>query len=188
MRKLVLFIHTSLDGFVTNSNGEMDWIHVDDEIFDYAGNRTDHSDTALYGRKTWEMMDAYWPTAADQPNAGKHEKHHSKWYKQVPKVVLSKTLKGKNLKNVTIVSDNLKEEIERLKQADGKEIVIFGSPSASHALMEHNLIDEYWLFVNPVLIGNGIPLFKNIQQKTQLRLVKAHPFSSGVVCLHYELA
>lgn len=188
MRKVVLYMHCSVDGFVGGPNGEMDWIHVDDEIFEYAGDQTDRSDTALYGRKTWEMMDAYWPTAADQPNAGKHDIQHSKWYNQVPKVIISKTLKGKNLKNVTIVADNIKEEIEKIKRMPGGDIVIFGSPSAVHALMEQNLIDDYWLFINPVLIGQGIPIFRNIQQRTRLQLKKAHPFTSGVVCLHYELA
>ncbi|MGC4022093.1 MAG: dihydrofolate reductase family protein [Cyclobacteriaceae bacterium] len=73
MRKLVLFMHTSLDGFVATSKGEMNWIHVDEELFDYASNRTNESDLALYGRKTFEMMEAYWPTAATQPNASKHD-------------------------------------------------------------------------------------------------------------------
>jgi dihydrofolate reductase len=99
MRSLVSFMHVSLDGFVCGPNGEMDWIKVDDEIFDYAGNRTSVSDTALYGRVTWEMMEGYWPTAADKPNASKHDIEHSTWYNKVDKVVLSKSMKGKQLPN-----------------------------------------------------------------------------------------
>lgn len=186
MRKIVSFMHVSLDGIVAGPNGEIDWVTVDEEIFDYAGDRTDHADTALYGRVTYDMMEGYWPTAADQPNATKHAKKHSAWYSKVPKVVLSHTLKTNNLKNSTVISDNLVSEINKLKQAQGKEIIIFGSPSAVHSLAHEDLIDEYWLFVNPVLLGQGIPMFKNIKQRTQLKLVKAHAFSNGVVCLHYE--
>jgi len=186
MRKLVQFMHVSLDGFVTGPNGEMDWIRVDEEMLDYAGQRTNESDTALYGRVTFDMMEGYWPTAADQPNPSKHDIEHSTWYKQVEKVVISKTLKGKSLKNTTIVSENIAAEIQKLKQAAGKEIIIFGSPSTSHLLMREGLIDDLWVFVNPVLVGAGIPLFKDIHNKISLKLIKSDVFKSGVVCLHYE--
>ncbi len=187
MRKLVLFMHVSLDGFVAGLNGEMDWINVDDEIFDYAGNRTDHADTALYGRATYEMMDGYWPTAGDQPNATKHDVQHSTWYNKVEKVVISKTMKNERKSNTKFISDNISNEINQLKQAPGKDIIMFGSPSAGHTLMHHNLIDDYWLFINPVLLGEGIPLFKDFKERRNLKLVKSHTFKSGVVCLHYEM-
>lgn len=186
MRKLVLFMHASLDGFVAGPNGEMDWITVDDDIFEFAGQRTNESDTALYGRVTFDMMDAYWPTAADQPNASRHDFEHSTWYNTVDKVVLSKTLQGKSFKNTKIITEHVAREIQLLKQTAGKEIIMFGSPSASHSLMQDNLIDEFWIFVNPILLGNGIPLFKGINQHINLRLLKTHAFASGVVCLHYE--
>ncbi len=185
MRKLVSFMHVSLDGFVAGPKGEMNWIIVNEEIFDYAGYRTNGSDTALYGRVTYEMMEGYWPTAADQPNASRHDVEHSAWYKKVEKVVLSRSMKGKTLPNTKIVNDNMLEEINQLKKAPGEEIIIFGSPSASHALMHENLIDEFWIFVNPVLLGQGIPLFKDIKHRAKLKLIKSHAFSSGVVCLHY---
>lgn len=185
MRKLVSFMHVSLDGFVAGPHGEMNWIKVDDEIFDYAGYRTNAADTALYGRVTYDMMEAYWPTAADQPNASRHDREHSAWYKKVEKVVLSRSMDGQKLPNAKIVKDNIADEINELKKAPGEEIIIFGSPSASHALMQENLIDEFWIFVNPVLLGQGIPLFKNIDEKVNLKLFKSHPFSCGVVCLHY---
>jgi dihydrofolate reductase len=174
MRKLVQFMHVSLDGFVTGPNGEMDWIKVDDEIFEYAGHRTSESDMALYGRVTFDLMESYWPTAADKPNPSKHTIEHSAWYKKVPKVVLSKSMKGKALNNTTIISENVGEEVRKIKQSSGKEIIIFGSPSASHSL-----------FVNPILVGKGIPMFKD-PGKVNLKLVKNHVFKSGVVCLHYE--
>jgi dihydrofolate reductase len=188
MRKIVLFMHVSLDGLVAGPNGEMDWIHVDDEIFDYAGARTNEGDTALYGRKTYQMMEGYWPTAADQPNASKHDREHSAWYNKVTKVVLSRSMKGTDLPRTTIVSGNLRKEIGDLKAAPGREILIFGSPGASHALMAEGLIDDFWLFVNPVLLGKGIPLFDGSQGHAALKLVTSKALSSGVICLHYTKA
>ncbi len=178
-------MHISLDGYAAGPNGEMDWIHVDEEIFDYAGHMTAQSDLALYGRNTYEMMEGYWPTAADQPNASRHDIEHSAWYKQVSKVVLSRTLKGSEPSDTQVISDNLAEEITRIKEKGGKYIVVFGSPGAIHSLMAHDLIDEYWLFVNPVILGSGIPMFKNIQYKQHLTLLESKKFNSGVVALHY---
>ena len=187
MRRLVLFMHTSLDGFVGGPNGEMDWIDVNDEMFGYAGQRTREADTALYGRVTYQVMESYWPTAGDQPTATKHDIEHSKWYNSVAKVVVSRTMKGaKPPTNTRIVGEGVTAEIIKLKQAAGKDIVVFGSPTVAHALMAENLIDDYWLFINPVLLGQGIPLFKDIKARAALRLVASKVFSSGVVCLHYE--
>ena len=186
MGKLVLFMHVSLDGLVAGPNGEMDWITVNEEIFDYVGKRIEGTDTALYGRVTYQMMEGYWPTAAEQPGATKHDKEHSAWYKRVTKVVLSKTMQGQNLPNTRIISDNLQSEINDVKKKAGNDILIFGSPSAAHSLMAENLIDEYWLFVNQVLLGEGIPMFKNISSRTALEFATSHVFSSGVVCLHYK--
>jgi len=163
----------------------MDWIHVDEEIFDYGAERIYATDTALYGRKTYQLMESYWPTAADQPDATKHDIEHSKWYKRAKKVVLSKTLKEENLTNTQVISDNLVDEINKLKQSTEKEILIFGSPTAGHSLMAANLIDDYWFNINPVLLGNGIPVFKDIKAQTRLSLITSKVFSSGVVCLHY---
>ncbi len=185
MKNVVFFVHTSLDGFVAGPQGEMDWIIVNDEIFDFVKNLTDDTDMALYGRVTYEMMEGYWPTAGDQPGASKHDIEHSKWYKKIPKIVLSRTLAGKQPANTQIISDHLADEINRLKQGDGKTILIFGSPSASHALMAEGLIDGYWLFVNPIVLGRGIPVFANVKDRDALRLVKSHVFSSGVIALHY---
>src|SRR6185295_5157194 len=149
MRKIISFMHLSLDGFVAGPNGEMDWIKVDEEIFDYGHKRISEGDTALYGRKTFQMMESYWPTAADQPNASRHDIEHSKWYSKVHKVVLSKTMKGADLPNTTIISDNLSHRINEIKQSGSKDILLFGSPTATHSLIQLNLIDGYWLFVNP---------------------------------------
>ena len=185
MGNLVLFMHVSLDGYVAGLNGEMDWINVNEAMFDYAAQRTREADTALYGRVTFQMMDSYWPTAADQPNATQHDIEHSRWYNQVEKVVLSTTMPAAQRSQVKIVSQNSADEIRKLKQAAGKDILMFGSPTAAHSLMAHNLIDDYWLFVNPVLLGQGIPLFKSIKDTTTLTLIASKVFPPGVVCLHY---
>ena len=190
MRKIVSFVHMSLDGFVASTDegfASLGWISITDDMFEYVEQRIQQTDTALYGRVTFQMMEAYWPTAADKPNPTNHDIEHSRWYKNARKIVLSKTLQEKNHSNTKIISSNLTDEITKLKNEAGSEILVFGSPTATHALMAENLIDEYWLFVNPILLGQGIPLFKNIQEKTKLTLLKSKIFASGVVCLHYEV-
>jgi dihydrofolate reductase len=188
MRKLTLFMHLSLDGFAAGPNGEMDWIRVDDELFDYAGNQTGRSDLALYGRSTYDMMDAYWPTAGDSPDASKHDKEHSEWYNRVEKVVVSKTMQANGKPKLTVISDNVAERINALKQLDGAEITMFGSPGLAKTLLHHNLIDDYWLFINPVLLGDGIPLFGDIDKHVKLNVLESRSLNCGVVCLHYSKA
>lgn len=190
MRKIISFMHISLDGFVAGPNGEMNWIKVDQEIFDHVGKRISETDTALYGRVTYQMMENYWPTAADKPNATKHDIEHSTWYSKSHKVVLSKTMNATCLTNTKIISDNLPDQINELKKShnsNNKDILLFGSPTATHSLMEQNLIDGYWLFVNPIILGKGIPLFANVKDKIKLNMVTTRPFSCGVTELNYAV-
>lgn len=187
MRKIISFMHISLDGFVAGPNGEMDWINVNEEIFDHVGRRIKEGDTALYGRVTYQMMESYWPTAANKPDASKHDIEHSKWYSKVHKIVLSKTMKDEDLANVTVINDNLLNRVNELKEQNGSDILLFGSPRATHSLIEKNLIDGYWLFVNPVILGNGIPLFKNIRDRVKLKLLTTRQFECGVTELSYIL-
>ena len=186
MRHLIFFMHISLDGFVAGPNGELDWVNIDDTIFDFVGTMTDKADTALYGRVTYEMMQSYWPTAGEKPDASKHDKEHSVWYKKVSKVVLSKTMSEKGLENTTVISDQLADNINKVKNQDGKNILIFGSPTASYSLLSQGLIDEFWLFVNPVLLGQGIPLYKGVTETIKLKLIETKTFPCGVIALHYE--
>jgi len=194
MRKIISFMHISLDGFVAGLNGEMDWIKVDEEIFDYVGKRISEGDTALYGRVTYQMMENYWPTAGDKPTASKHDIEHSKWYSKVHKIVLSKTMKDADLTNTKIISDNLSDRINEIKQSrpasggsGSKDILLFGSPTATHSLIQLNLIDGYWLFVNPIILGQGIPLFVDIKDKIKLNLLTTRQFTSGVTELNYTV-
>ena len=192
MRKVISFMHISLDGFVAGLNGEMDWIKVDEEIFDYVGKRISEGDTALYGRVTYQMMENYWPIAGDEPTATKHDIEHSKWYNKVHKVVLSKTMKDAGLTNTKIISDNLSDRINEIKQSrpasggsGSEDILLFGSPTATHSLIQLNLIDGYWLFVNPIILGRGIPLFVDIKDKIELKLLTTRQFTCGVTELNY---
>jgi dihydrofolate reductase len=185
MRKVVLLEHISLDGFAAGPNGEMDWIHVDDEMFDYVGQLTGDADTALYGRVTYQMMDGYWPTAADQPGATNHDITHGNWYNNSHKIVFSKTLTSTS-GNSRIISGNIKEEMESLKGQPGKNLLMIGSPGIAHTFMQLDLIDEYWLYVNPVILGDGIPLFKDISTKAALKLKDVKNYNGGVVGLNYE--
>lgn len=191
MRKIISFMHISLDGFVAGLNGEMDWIKVDEEVFDHVGKRINETDTALYGRVTYQMMENYWPTAANKPTASKHDIEHSVWYSKVHKLVLSKTMKeATSLANTTIISNNLPHRINEIKQSGtspgrSEDILLFGSPSATHSLIQLNLIDGYWLFVNPVILGQGIPLFAGIKEKVHLNLLTTRQFSCGVTELNY---
>lgn len=186
MRHLIFFMHTSIDGFVAGVNGEMDWIKFDDAMFDFVATMTDKADTALYGRVTYEMMQGYWPTAGQQSNASKHDIEHSTWYNNVSKLVLSRTMQETGLENTIIISNQLSENINKIKQQDGQNILIFGSPGASQSLLNEDLVDEFWLFVNPVILGQGMPLFKNVTSTTDLKLVESKTFECGVIALHYE--
>lgn len=185
MRKIISFMHVSLDGFVAGPNGEMDWIRVDEELFDFVAKRITKGDTAMYGRVTYGMMEGYWPDAGTKPNASKHDVEHSAWYSRIHKIVLSRTLAGSALPNTTIVSEGLRNRINEIKQQGEGEILMFGSPGATHALMDQDLVDGYWLFVNPVILGRGIPLFANIAGKTKLKLLGTSTFASGVTELNY---
>jgi dihydrofolate reductase len=140
------------------------------------------------------MMENYWPTAADKPTATKHDIEHSKWYSKVHKIVLSETIKEAGLTNTKIISDNLSDNINEIKQSrhasggsGSKDILLFGSPTATHSLIQLNLIDGYWLFVNPIILGRGIPLFVNIKDRIKLKLLTSRQFTCGVTELNYTV-
>lgn len=188
MRKIIISLHISLDGFAGGPNGEMDWIRVDDEMFDLVGEFTADADAVLYGRITWQMMDGYWPKAAEQPSASKHDRVHSAWYNKVNKIVLSRSYHGLTTDKTTFLGDNIVEEIKKIKEEPGKNILIFGSPSAAQILMENNLIDEYWLFINPVLLGKGIPVFPAAGKRIDLQQISSKTFPCGVTGIHYSVS
>lgn len=186
MRKVILLMHTSLDGFVAGPKGEMNWIKVDEELFESVGKITDDSDTALYGRVTYDMMENYWPTAADRPNATKHDIQHSRWYNSALKIVFSRTMQQLNLNNTRIISSNIGEEVKKLKQLQGKNLLLIGSPRLTQTFLQLQLIDEFYLYLNPIILDRGMPLFKKVGDRVNLNLLEVMRFQSGVVGLHYE--
>ena len=186
MRNVVLFMHVSLDGFCAGPKGELDWVSYDSELEKYAEGIVSTVGSPLYGRVTYQMMESYWPTVLRNKSATKHERDHANGVENVHKVVFSRTLDKVEWKNTQLIKDNITEEITTLKQQPGKDLVIFGSPTLAHEFMRLDLIDEYQLTLNPVLLGRGTPLFENVETKSKLTLVNSTTLKSGVIGLQYR--
>ncbi|MEK3715360.1 dihydrofolate reductase family protein [Paenibacillus sp. FSL R7-0333] len=188
MRKLVLFLHASLDGFVEGPNGPMDisWVAYDADLESHARGILSTADTVIWGRGTYQMMHSYWPSVPADPSASQHERDHAEWIEKTAKVVFSTTLENVEWNNSRLVKEDVEEEIQRLKEQPGEDIVILGSPRFAHTLMQLGLIDEYIITVSPVLIGSGLPLFQGIQEKTNLKLIENKTFDSGAIGLVYQ--
>lgn len=186
MRNIVLLMHTSLDGFVAGPDGEMDWINHDNEIFSYVTEHFKNVDTAIYGRVTYGMMESYWPTVTTNPKSSEAEVHHAKWYDNINKIVFSKTLQNTTSKNTKIFKEITPATIKSLKAEPGKNIMIFGSPRVTHSMLQQSLIDELIININPIILGQGIPLFKNSQEKVSLKTLSSKVFQNGVLGVHYK--
>ncbi|AVR00287.1 dihydrofolate reductase [Oceanobacillus iheyensis] len=188
MRKLVLFLHASLDGFVEGPNGEMDigWVSYDSDLEKHAKEILSTADTVIWGRGTYQMMHSYWPSVPSNPSASQHERNHAEWIEKTAKIVFSTTLDKVEWNNSRLVKENVEEEIKNLKQQPGNDMVILGSPRFAHYLMQHDLIDEYKITVSPVLIGSGLPLFQDLEEKINLKLIKNKTFDSGAIGLVYR--
>lgn len=185
MRNVISLMHISLDGFCGSANGDFEWIIIEPDISEYVGTTFATVDTAIYGRYTYEGMKGYWPTVPNDPNASEWELNHAKWVENIKKVVFSTSLDNADWNNTTLYHGDVKNVITKLKQEPGGDMMIFGSPRLVHSMMEQDLIDEYRLQINPILIGNGIPMFKNIAAMEKLKLVSSRTFSSGVLAVHY---
>jgi len=186
MRKVVLFNRISIDGFFAGPNGEIDWFVQDPEV-DKATHQMMHPDTILFGRLTYQMFESYWPHLASDPNAPKEFLVLANELNQMTKVVFSKTLKEVTWVNSKLVKGNVPEEVRKLKQGAGLEIVIFGSGTIVQQLAGEGLIDEYLILASPVVLGTGKLLFKDVK-KSSLKLLGARDFNSGNVLLHYSSA
>jgi dihydrofolate reductase len=184
MRKVILFNMVTLDGFFEGPNGEIDWHKVDEEFNQFAIDQLNSVDVLLFGRVTYELMASYWPTpaaTADDPIVA--EKMNT-----MPKIVFSRTLEKAEWNNTRLVKENVVEEITRLKQQPGQDLIIFGSADLTATFIQYGLIGEYRIMVNPVVLGNGKPLFKGIKDKFNLKLLKTKTFRSGNVLLYYQPA
>jgi dihydrofolate reductase len=184
MRNIISLAHISLDGFMTDRDGNLNFVAFNDELANHTYPLIASVDLALYGRVTYQMMEGYWPTAGDAPDADAHTKSHARWYKGVKKTVASRTLTTKD-PNVRVVGDDLVAALRAEKQKTGGDIMIFGSPSLTRALAEADLVDEWRLSLQPVILGGGLPLFGKPEQRTRLELRSSKAFATGVLALHY---
>ena len=187
MRKIVSFMHVSLDGYVAGPNGELAWVNIGGEVSTDVDTRLRAIGTAMYGRTTYQMMEGYWPTVPANPASSTRDLEHAHWVEQIPKVVISNSLEAVTWNNTTLIRDQITEKLEVLKQQPGGEIMIFGSPRLTHALARLNLIDEYLCYLNPVILGSGTPLFEGAQQPVKLELREEKRFDAGVIALRYRL-
>jgi dihydrofolate reductase len=185
MRKLIYSMFVSLDGFIETRNREIDWSAPDAELHRFANDEARETGTFLYGRRLYEIMVGYWPTADTKPSAADYEVEFARIWKDMPKVVFSKTL-DKVEWNSRLVRDNIAEEIRKLKEQPGKDLAI-GGPNLASTVMQLGLIDEYRLLVHPVVLGGGTPFFPALDNRINLRLIETRTFGSGVVYLRYQV-
>jgi dihydrofolate reductase len=185
MRTLISLAHISLDGFMAGPGGDMSFITMDDEIADHVYPLIDAVDTSVYGRITYQMMESYWPSMVDAADAHPRERKHARWYNSVNKIVASRTITSSK-PNVRVIGDGVVEAIAAEKQKTGGDIMIFASPTLTHALAAAGLVDEYQLTLQPVLVGSGLPLFDRAEASTKLELLSSKTFSTGVLALRYK--
>ena len=160
----------------------IDWHNVDVEFNEFAIAQLDLVDMLLFGRVTYEMMAAFWPTDA----AMKDDPVTAAAMNRLPKIVFSRTLSSAAWQNTRLVKDNVAEEVTMLKEQAGKDLIIFGSSDLSVSLIQAGLIDEFRIMVNPVALGNGKALFKGLPGRLNLELIKTRTFKSGNVLLFYR--
>jgi dihydrofolate reductase len=182
MRKVLFFMMVTLDGFFEGPNHTIDWHNVDEEFNMFANAQLDSVGTLLFGRVTYELMAAYWPS----PSAAKNDPVTAEKMNQTPKIVFSRTLNKATWQNTRLIKENIVEEISKLKAEPGKDMIIFGSSDLSVTLIQHGLIDEIRIMVNPIVLGKGTTLFNGIRERLNLRLQKAQTFHSGNVLLYYQ--
>ncbi len=184
MRKVIFFMLTSVDGFFEAPGHNIDWHNVDEEFNEFANEQLNSTDMLLFGRVTYEMMAGYWPTAeakaSDPEVAGAMN--------ALQKIVVSTTLDSADWENTRLIKDNVAEEVGKLKQQAGKDIIIMGSSDLAASLAEMGLVDEFRIMVNPVVLGEGKPVFSGIHGQMKLKLLKARTFGNGNVLLYYAPA
>jgi dihydrofolate reductase len=189
MRKVVALMHMSLDGYVEGPNAEMNWIKIEEPVFAFVDRFTPLVSTALYGPKTFGMMEAYWPSALDDESATGHTLRHARWYADVEKIVFSRSKTDIGSTSACLISgSNLAGELTALKQSGGKDIMIFGSPGLTHSCLEAGLVDDIVMTVSPVILGAGTPMFPAGISQTELQLLEAVPFPAGSVGFHYRVS
>ena len=195
MRRIVMFNHVSADGYFAGQDGNLNWVVPDDDVVRSGLESMPECDTMLFGRRTYEMFEAYWPRAlddsetAEDPHApGRRSKAvHAMavWINETTKIVFSRTRTKFPWRNSVGVHDLEPAAIEEMKRGAGKDMMLFGSGSIVAQLTRHRLIDEYQFVVSPVLLGDGQTMLNGLADSTPLRLLEAKPFASGVVLMRY---
>jgi dihydrofolate reductase len=184
-RKLIYSMGVSLDGFIADPKGEIDWSAPDEELHRFHNERAREIGTQLCGRRLYEEM-VYWETAHENPSISEHELEFARIWQRVPKIVYSKTLDAVE-GNSRLVRDVVPEEIAALKEQPGYDLAVGGAGLAS-TLIAHGLIDEYQLFVSPVVLGGGTPYFPALNDRIDLELIESRTFGNRVVYLRYGRA
>ena len=185
MRNLTYSMTVSLDGFIADPDGEIDWSAPDEELHRFHNQQTREIGAHLCGRRLYEVM-LYWETAEENPSAPDYALEFARIWKAIPKIVFSKTLE-KVEGNARLVRDDVAGEVARLKGQPGKDLSVGGAGLAS-TLMKQGLIDEYRLFVSPVVLGGGTPYFPPLEERIDLDLIETQTFGSRVVYLRYRRA
>ncbi|HEV8340242.1 MAG TPA: dihydrofolate reductase family protein [bacterium] len=185
MRKIIMFNLVSVDGFFAGPDGNIDWHVVDDEFNKAAVEMIKPFDTIVFGRVTYQLFESYWPNAAKDPATSKEDRIIANKINEMNKIVFSKTLTGVQWENARLLKEIVPEELARMKQESGKDMVIYGSGTIVRQLTNLGLVDEYRVLVNPVVLGKGKPLFTDVN-RVNLRLVGTKTFSSGNVLLDYQ--
>ena len=196
MRRIIVFEHMSADGYFTSRDGKLDWTVPDEDLDRMGVGGADAADMMLFGRRTYEMFESFWPRAvSDAPTApDPHAEGRAtaetramgEWINATTKWVFSRTRKEVSWNNSHLRREIDGGEIEALKRGPGKDIMVFGSGSVVSRLTELGLVDAYDLVVAPVLLGRGRPLIDGVASSHRLKLAEARPFRSGNVLLHYE--
>jgi dihydrofolate reductase len=190
MRKVIVSMNVTLDGYMSGPNSELDW-HFDRWVSDMGerlGEELGKTDTILLGRITYEAMAKYWPRKETDMTCARDDIAFAVMINRHLKVVYSNTPQKIKWNNSTLISGNIKDEINKLKQSNSKgdkNIIIYGSATLVSALMKLGLVDEYQLWVHPVILGKGKPLFRKLKDKSSLQLLNTEIFKSGVILLHY---
>jgi dihydrofolate reductase len=184
MRKVILFMMVTLDGFFEGPNGDIGWHTVDEEFNNFAIDQLNSVDTLLFGRVTYEGMASYWPT----PVAIQNDPEVAGKMNTMPKIVFSRTLDRADWNNTRLIKDHIAEEVTKLKGQPGKDLIIFGSSNLAASFAELGLMDEYRIMVSPTILGEGTSLFDGIHYKLNLKLVSTRSFGNGNVLLVYRPA
>ncbi|MFF4970762.1 dihydrofolate reductase family protein [Streptomyces sp. NPDC001083] len=184
MRKIVLMMSVSLDGYIEGPDREIGWHRVDEELHQHFNEEISRFGALLDGRVTHELMAAYWPTADQDPAATPTEAEFARIWRDIPKIVYSRTLERSDW-NTTVVREVVPEEVRALKEEPGGDLGL-GGADLTATFLRHDLVDELRIYVHPVLIGGGTPLFPKADTLTALRLTGTRTFGNGVVLLRYE--